>query len=140
MKLKQKYLHTGGAVPQEFQFDNIIPPSMLSKPVYACTAKSCVCARRSWGHAKGCEQALVHTGHMWGSRGCTPGQGCPHVLARVLGHHLTHVQRMSNTSGTRLDMQHIGGGGEDDGVSVGGGDCISGRLRSSHRPSGRVHE
>ena len=71
--------------------------------------------RRSWGHARGCGQALMHAGRMWGSRGRAPGQGCPHILARVpwslmvLGQHLTCVQCMSNASGMRLDMQHIGG-------------------------------
>ena len=64
-----------------------------------------------------------------GSRGCALGQGRPHVPARVLGHRLSRVQCMSNASGTRLDVQCIGGGGEDDGVGAGGGDCISGRLR-----------
>ena len=63
--------------------------------------------RRSWGHARGCGQALVHAGRMWGSRGCAPGQGRPHVPARVLGHRLTRVHRMSNASGTRLDVQRI---------------------------------
>ena len=36
---------------------------------------------------------------------------------------------MSNASGTQLDMQRMGGSGEDDGVGVGGGDCISGQLQ-----------
>ena len=91
--------------------------------------------QRSWGHARGCGQALVRAGRMWGSKGCAPGQGRPHVLARgpgslrVLGQRLACVQCMSNTSGTRLDVQRIGGGGEDDGVGVGGGDCVPGRLQ-----------
>ena len=91
--------------------------------------------RRSWGHARGCGQALMRAGRMWGSRGHAPGQGRPYILVRVpwslmvLGQRLTCVQCMSNASGTRLDVQRIGGGGEDDGVGAGGGDCVSGQLR-----------
>ena len=70
----------------------------------------------------------MHAGCMWGSRGGALGQGHPHILARVLGHCLTHVQCMSKVSGMRLDMQHMGGGGEVDGVGMGGGDYISGQL------------
>ena len=91
--------------------------------------------RWSWGHARGCGQALMRAGRMWGSRGHAPGQGHPYILARVpwslmvLGQRLTCVQCMSNASGTRLDVQRIAGGGEDDGVGAGGGVCVSGRLR-----------